>query len=514
MITLEPTIDEQEQPLQTPEESNAAAVPAQPETPESEPSPEPTPTPPAAPPAPAPVPEPEREPEREPEGTEPPPPAPPTEPRAEKTPTVPTAPAEDTPPKEENEPPAPTPIATEGLKREYWKKVLTGDPATVPAAVRRKAGVDTWDAPEDQRVYRLLSTVNKSWAADHLPRTREQISSAWPQQRAELTHKLGVRDNEHELFLALSEEEKDAPRKEAAREIYAKAYMAGLDGQDLPDPDMWRGKLSDEDAQNALPLADMAYMEGQQKRDRMQGLAQRIANGLDAFAAIEEDAVSAPRVIMAAPDLIRAIDELADMDEEQQNTALYLAAGLVKQNKGYDTPGLLARSIQAVRRGATGIAAGALQMVANTGIASLNKLGEQLESEGLRSTAADWDKRMRMFQKLKNMSQQELRPLVLPQETNRAASYLITAAEATPSAILSCCGGAGFTALTLGAVGESVAEARNRAPLASQELQLYAGLLGGTIQAGIYMNLNRVGGRLLEQAISRIGRVGGQGIAG
>lgn len=410
--------------------------------------------------------------------------------------------------------PPPQPQA-EGRMREYWKRVLTGDPATVPAAVRRKAGVEDWDAPEEQKSYRLLSVINKSWAADHLPSTREQIRSSWPRQRAELAQKYGVRDNEHELFLALSEEEKDAPRKEAANEIFTKAYMAGLDGRDVLNLNRWRDKLSDEDWANAQPLADMAYLQGQRKREEMRGLAERIANGLDAFAAVEEDTISAPRVFFAAPDLVRAIDELADLGEEDQNTAMYLAAGLVhSRNSGYTTPSLYSRTVQAVRRGATGIAAGALQAVANTGIATVNKIGERFDSEGLRSTAADWDKRMRMFQKLRNLSQQELRPLVLPHETNRAASYLITAAEATPSALLSCCGGAGFAALTLGAVGDSVAEARNRAPLASQELQLYAGLLGGAIQAGIYMNLNRVGGRLLEQSISRIGRSAGQGITG
>lgn len=418
-------------------------------------------------------------------------------------------------PPTQQEPAEPHPANYEDSKKAYWKQILTGNPATVPASVRRKTGVDDWDAPEEQKEYRLLATVNKSWAADHLPCTREQISSSWPKQRAELTRKLGVQDNEHELFLALSDEQDNAPRREAASQIFSACFMAGLDGESFADIRPWTNSLSTEDARNAATLANSAFTQGQQTRQKMMGLAQRIAHGLESFAAMEEDAIIIPRLVDSAPDLIQAIDELADLDETQCNTALYLATDLVqKQNKNADTPGLLSRTIQAMRRGASRIGTGTLQAMSNAGIATLNKLGKQLGSDTLSGAAAAWDKRMQLFNKLQNLSQQELRPLVLPHEAHKAASYLITAAEAVPSALLSCCGGIGFSALTLGAVGDSVAEARNRAPLASQELQLYAGLLAGAIQAGIYMNLNRIGGRLLEQSISRIGRAGGQGIAG
>lgn len=401
----------------------------------------------------------------------------------------------------------------ESKKKEYWKKVLTGNPATLPSFIRKKAGVDEWDAPEEQKEYHLLAAVNKSWAADHLPRTREQISSSWPSQRAEMARKLRVRNNEHEVFLALSQDEADAPRKEAAAQIFNRCYLAGLDGEQNADVSAWTSGLSDEDSANAGHLAAAAYEQGKQSRLQMVDLAERIARGLDAFAAVEEEAVSAPRVVSAVPDLYRAIDELADLDEAQQNTALYLAAGMARK-EAKDAPGLLARGMQAMRRGAAQLGMGALQAFSHAGIATLNRLGEQIGDDDLEQTAQNWDKRMRVLERLRRLSQDELRPLVLPQEEHKAASYLITAAEAAPSALLSCCGGAGFSALTLGAVGDAVAEARARAPMASQELQLYAGLLAGAIQAGIYMNLNRVGGRLLEQSISRIGRAGGQGLAG
>lgn len=445
-------------------------------------------------------------------------PAPPTEAQEEAKPTL--EHENDTPQQESADEDSASPpdsqandIPRAAQMRTYWKKVLTGNPATVPAEVRDKAGVNDWDAPEEQKEYHLLATVNKSWAADHLPRTREQISSEWPQQREQLAHQLGVRNNEHELFLALSEEQNDTPRREAAAQIYRTCYMAGLDGKEEVNTRAWETMLSAEDAIHAQELARIAFEQGKQKRQEMQGLAERIAYGIDFFAALDEEPISSPRAKEVAPDLMRSMDALAEMDETQRNTALYLAAEIVAKQKR-ENPGLAMRTFLAMRRGITKLSMGALQTLSNVGIATLSNLGERLGSDSMREKAQVWDKRMQMFEKLRKLSQEELRPLILPEEAQSAASYLITAAEAVPSAVLSCCGGAGFTALTLGTVGETVAAARERAPMAAQELQLYAGLLAGAIQAGIYLNLNRVGGRLLEQSISRIGRASGQGVAG
>lgn len=402
----------------------------------------------------------------------------------------------------------------EDAKNAYWSRVLTGDPATVPVQVRRQAGAEEWSLPEEQREYRLLSTLNRSWAADHLPYTREEISSGWQQQRAQLTRELGVQDNEHELFLALSQKQVDDKRREVAKKIFDRCYMAGLDGGEQVDATEWEAELSEDDALHAKELADMAYRQGQEVSRQYRTLAEQVARGMDAFAAVEEDAIAAPRVLASMPDLLKAVDALAELDDTQRHTVLYLTAGMMRREQSGEAGSLPVRAVQAVRRGISRLSTGMLQAAANASIASMNQFGKRWGMEKLSDTAEAWDKRMQVLESLRRLSQDELRPLVLPEEADGAASYLITAAEAVPSALLSCCGGAGFAALTLGAVGDSVAEARQRAPMASQELQLYAGLLAGAIQAGIYMNLNRVGGRLLEQSISRIGRASGQGIAG
>ena len=459
---------------------------------------------------------PEHEPQEQPASQEPAPE--PVAPARQEGPAAP-APEADAVAEEEAEPaapeaePQPAPDAS-ARKRQYWRSILTGNPATVPAAVRRQTGVDEWDLPEEQKEYRMLATLNRSWAADHLERTPEHIRTHWRSERAELARRLHVRDNEQEVFLALSQEAEDEPRREASKRIHERFYLAGLDDEWQPEPPEEMEGLSAEDREHALQLAQAAYADGKQMRRELGDLAERIAHGMDAFAAVEDEAIAAPRVLMAAPDLLQAVDALADMDEPRRRTALYLAAGILRgKAAASEAPGLVGRVGQAVRRGTANLALGVVQGLSHAGIATLSNMSRLLESESLGNAAQAWDKRMQVLNELRHLSQDELRPLVLPGKEGSAESYLTTAAESAPAALLSCCGGAGFTALTLGAVGDSVAEARARAPLADQELQLYAGLLAGSIQAGIYMNLNRLGGRLLEQSISRIGRASGKGLA-
>lgn len=423
------------------------------------------------------------------------------------------APATAAEPPAEQEAPAAT--AAGGDKRQYWRSILTGNPATVPSAVRKQAGVDDWDIPEQQREYRLLATINRSWAADHLPRSREQVQADWPRQRERLAKRLQVRNNEREVFLALSQEAQDEPRREAAERITNASYLAGLEDKPTGSWEAELAGLTAEDAERARALAEATYDYGRSKREQYSHLAERIAHGVDAFAAYEESPFPAPRVLSALPDLLQAVDELADLEEDDRNTALYLASGMVRRHAAAadaEAPGLLSRVVQAMRRGSSHMQQALLQGASGAGIALLSNMGRLLESEGISKSAQAWDKRMQMLERVRRLSQEELRPLVLPGEKEGVASYLITASEQVPAALLSCCGGAGFSALTLGAVGDSVAQARERAPLADRELQLYAGLLAGAIQAGIYMNLNRVGGRLLEQSISAVRRA--DGVAG
>ena len=409
------------------------------------------------------------------------------------------------PPAQTEAPIAPTSIR----KKRYWRSLLTGNPATVPAEVRRQSGADEWELSDEQREYRMLHVINKSWAADHLPRTQEQIHAEWPKERAALARRFGVRNNEREVFMALSQDAADEPRRTAAVSICEKSFLAGLDGEIAPDIIDITETLSEEDAEKAGTLADESFARGQEKRKQLIGTAEQLVRGLKFYSSIEDEVMGLPRMIMSMPDLVRAADKLTFLTEEDQNTVLYLAAGMVKAEQGEEPPGLATRAARAMRRGVLHMGTGAIQAAGNMNVAFLHRISKMFKSAELNRLADEADGFLQMLEKLRRFSQEDLRPLVLEEEKNKAASYFITAAEAVPSAILSCCGGAGLAVLTMGSVGDSVASARARSPQSQQELQFYAGALAGALQAGLYMNLNRLGGNLLSQSIGRLSQASG-----
>lgn len=430
--------------------------------------------------------------------------------RAEEPPP---APAEQAP--AEPEPPAAAEAAdaaAAGRKRAYWRAILTGDPSTVPAEVRQRTGADEWNLPEEQREYRMLRTLNRSWVVDHSSDTREQVHARWKQRRAELTRSFGVRDNEEELFLALSQQEEQEPIREMARDIAQRCYMAALDGMHPLTLETASRLFGQDKPGKSAKLAEEAFRQGQAARERYKDLAARVTRGLEAFSALEEDAFFLPRMAGAVPDLVRAVDELAELDEPEFYTVLYLAAGMAQDKKvESDVPNLVTRMMQASRRGVANMNFGMYRVLSQLGVSSLHLYSSAAGVGGAEELANAWDKRSQVFNKLRHFSQEELRPLVQAGKENEYSAYLLDAAQSVPSTVLSFCGAPGFAAVTLSSVSDAVAEARERAPQGRQELQFFAGLLGGALQTGIYTGINKVGGKLMERGISRFAQARGKG---
>lgn len=401
----------------------------------------------------------------------------------------------------------------------YWHSVLTGNPDTVPDEVWQRSGAADGSLSREQQVYKLCSTINRSWVADHSGLSRRELMAEWKKHRSDLARELGVGDDEQEVFVALSERETEAPRRELARKVYELAWRDGLEGKTDYDVRSLTATCRADESQRAEALALKAYSEGRSQREAALPLAQQLADGYDVFAAVEEDVFSAPRVLSGAPGLVMAVDALAELPEEERRLVVYLAAGLdrqARQQRGEspDEEGLLSRTVRAVRRGATSMGFGAFQALNHAGIATMSNLGRWVGGESgqeLQQGARDWDKRMQMLNEIRHLSQQEVFPL-LPEGAGRAETYLIEGAQATPAAVLSCCGGAGFAALSLSGMGESVAEARRRAPQGEQEVQLAAGVVGGAVQGAIYMGMSRIGGRMFEQTVSNFMRARGSNI--
>ncbi len=396
----------------------------------------------------------------------------------------------------------------------YWRRVLTGSADTVPDEVRARAGGVDAALTDEQGEYRLLSTINRSWAADNLGVTREEVRTGWPRLRRELAQRYRVADDERELFAALSIEEQDAPRREQLATLYEAHYRAALLGQEPP-------AIADEDATlipGAYELAGEAQSRGASFRQRYLSLAREVAAGMDAFAGVEEDLIPAPRVFEAMPELVRSVDTLAEMEEGERQLVYAMAQQEYRTEHPPKGPESLFRTMQrAMRRGGAGLGLGIGQAVTHAGIASMNSLGSMLGEEWgkpLREGAAALDIRARMVQELRQLLQEEVKPLRLSEEAGLAAQLAVDAAGATPGAVVACFGGAGFAALGLAGVGEAVAAARQRAPEGSQWLQYLAGVVGGGIQASIYMGMGRVGGQLLSNSINRFARASGSGAGG
>lgn len=404
----------------------------------------------------------------------------------------------------------------------YWKQILTGDPDTVPETVRKRAGADDPNMTAEQRNYMLYSAINRSWAVDHLGRSREDVASDWPKVRAQLASQLGVSDEEQEIFLGLSNRVADEPRREAARHIYEIAWLAGFHGEKAYDVGKWKAGLLPEDDEAAESLAISAYREGQAVQAQYGEYAKTLANGLEVFSAMEEDAISAPRVLASFPDLFEAIDTLPLLPEEERKLVLMLAADEFRRRRkdkqgvaGGEDEGWLSRVSRAFRRNSVATGYNLLQWMNQAHVASINSLGRVVGGRAgrtLRNVAGQWDERARMLDELRHLVTDELQPLV-PPGASKAEEYLIYAAEAVPAAMLSLCGGMGFNTLFLSGVGQSIMAARRRSPASTQELQYLAGMIGGAIQASIYIGLNRVGGKVLERSISDFMAARGAGLA-
>jgi len=397
----------------------------------------------------------------------------------------------------------------------YWNRVLTGNPATVPTEVRTLAGADDDSLDPEEQNYRLLGTINRSWAVDHLGVSKEAVLDGWSGCRAQLAQSLGVADNEQEVFMGLSALEQDKPRREAGRRIFEKAYLSGLKGENHCDISSLQEGLDDADRQAAEVLEQDARRQGAEVRRKWLPLAERVARGSEAFSATEEDLLSAPRVLAAAPDLLQAVDEVAGLGEDDRETVFFLAAHLAKLHRPAEQEGLGSRLVRAVRRGASNIGIGVAELANHASIVTLSNLGETWGGEtgkNLQQAAEAWDRRSAVLHRMRELTQQEIAPLYPAHSAKLAESYLIDAAEATPAAMLAFCGGSGFAALAASGMGDSVAAARSLNPQGDHELQLAAGILGGAVQGAIYMGMGRLGGRMLEQSIANFMKTRGVGI--
>lgn len=390
-------------------------------------------------------------------------------------------------------------------KQQHWDQLLTGDPATVPLVFRQQAGAADESCPEEENQYKLMRNINRSWVVDHRQLNREQVRSSWPELRQDIAKSFGVRDSEPEVYTALSLQHKEKPLRDKIRKLYEDHYRAALSGETLPQP---------EDATSAALCAD-AQEQGQLTRERHLPLAEQLSKGWSAIQAFETKLFSLPEVVSGSPAMLQAVDELADMDETERARVYAVARSLASTRK-LETRGedLGEAMLHSVRRGVSDLGHSMVQGAGHLVTALTSAAADSTGIDTLRSASSAMDKRLQVLHEMRRVAQDEVFPVKLKEGSSFWEELAVDAAGAAPGAALAFMGGAGFGALTLGGAGAAVAEARSRAPEGRQELQTAAGIVGGAVQAGIYMGMSRIGAQMLNRTIASFSRAAHSGVKG
>lgn len=396
----------------------------------------------------------------------------------------------------------------------YWKRILTADPDTVPQDIRTAAGADDESQPPEERDYRLLRTINRSWAADHLNATREQISADWSGIRRELADSLGVDSNEQEVFTALSLRTQEEPTRELARNIYEDEYLRVLEGRESPQlPDSAPEMRTKADNDKTDEIRKMARCAATNAREECMQHADALTHAVRTFLQLERGPIEQARALWNSPQFLESIDELAQMSDEERSV-LYRVVQSEWRRNGHrplpeSTP--VAMLHQMVRSGVN-MSLNAGQAIGNAAVAQLSHIGERFGLEQLSQYSKAQDKRLRIIEELRRVAQMEVLPIKLDEDATFAEELMVDAAGAVPGVAMAFAGVPGVSLLAASSAGASVAEARQRAPEGSQKLQTAAGCLAGATQAAIFKGMSGMGQRLISRSISQFAGSIGKGM--
>lgn len=391
-------------------------------------------------------------------------------------------------------------------KNKYWNNILTGNPDTVPDAVRQKAGAADENSPAEERNYRLMSNINRSWVVDFKNKKKEEVRATWPDIRLNLSKELGVRDSEPEVYTALSLRQQDAPRQQEVRDLFEKGFSSGLKGE--------QAALHDAD-DDPLGVREEAHRLGAAQRAHYLPLAESVSGAWGMMKAEESSPLHWLDMVTGFPDMLKAVDEMADMPPDERARVYEVARTLESTRKLQEMPASLAGNmLHSMRRGTADLRHYMAQGAGHIATSLTKAAAETLESDVLRNGAAAADKRLQVLDELRRVAQGEVFPIDLGEDSSLLESMAVDAAGAVPGAALAFMGGAGFGMLALSGAGAAIADARSRSPQGKQELQTAAGVVGGALQAGIYMGMSRIGANMLNRTIGNFAKARGAGFKG
>lgn len=384
-------------------------------------------------------------------------------------------------------------------QEQYWKKVLTGNPDSIPEELRSRAGMDDMSAPLEEREYRLLNAVNRSWLADHSDLSREEISAQWPELRSSLCRQYGVEDDEHHLFTALSLAPELKAQQEQALTLCRESYKAAL----LDDA---RPELP-EDALFPSSLADEAFRCGKQQKLLLQPMVRNLADILSAFAAMERATpVDFFSVMAQMPELSRTFESVLDLDMESRKDLYEMTIRYMKESHMAEAPpsNLMLALLKSTRRGFHTMRLDLLQSVGQGAAAAADIVSRIPGAEKAKEFSEGVDRRLQLFRELAEMAKTETNPIHEEGESYIRQLALDTAEVIAPAAAAAVGGGA--MALTAG-LGSALAETRQQAAEGNISLQTAAGLMAIAAQQAALSLFNKYGGRVAQGAWKKFVRV-------
>lgn len=398
--------------------------------------------------------------------------------------------------------------ATAEEKARYWRKILTGNPDTVPEEVRRRAGADDASEDAEERQYRLLSSVNRSWAADFLGLPRETVAENWEEVRAGMAQQMGVAQTEEEVFTGLSDATRQEERQQRTLELFNRCYEQALAGR------AEAGSTVEQAPDRAVRQA--AERAAEADRRRLNPQVEETMEALRVFRGMEGTPLDYLLELRHAPSLLAAVDAVAEMEEEERARLYYLLQERLKETPAaQEESGLLAGVARSLRRGQVNITQGVGQFLGNGLAAGLESLAHATGSETVQEGSAWVDRRLRVIEELRRVAQGTAYPIRPTAEAGLAGQLLFDAAEATPSALLVMYGGGmGMAAEHYSSLGNAFADARQRAPKGGLTAQLCAGVVADAMQNNISDGMTEVGKAGLERTLNRFIRAGGSGVKG
>lgn len=433
------------------------------------------------------------------------PPAETKQPVAETTPPAAEAPAAPEPPAAPQEQPEPS---ADAARQSYWMSVLTGDPATIPDAVRRRAGADDDTEDADERNYRLLSAVNRSWAAEHLGLSREKVRADWDAIRAHMADEMGVASDEHEVFAGLSERIQRKKAEEQATKIYMKFYETGL--RNRTNYDFKDLSVAEKE------VAKKALRDGYRENEYQKPLVDELMKALNYFEKEELPLYSFSERLLDMPQLMWCANTLNEMDaDERSRVYCMLSERLSHTPAAKNRVSVPAGMTLSMMRGVADLRLNTVAASMGLQNAAMKWLGEKTGDAQMERSAEQNDGMLQRLAELRRIAQGEAFPIKPKEDSGMLGQLMLDAAEATPAAVISVMGGgAGLAAMTVPGIGAAITEARLRAPEGDMVSQTAAGVVGSALQAGICAGLSKVGGNILSRSISDFARASGTGVRG